>query len=142
MATASTSGQATFGLGRRKKNPGLLDQIGKFFGGDKKRKSKVRDEEFHSGGKFRISKKKEKKKRKYLRVLHSFVLSFFCYPTFDENCSKLLIAGIFTWFCFLYFICFFLSSEIFKPCHLPNLNYAFVKCMAFMCDCGYTGLKR
>ncbi|KAJ8354015.1 hypothetical protein SKAU_G00215820 [Synaphobranchus kaupii] len=40
MATASTSGQATFGLGRRKKNPGLLDQIGKFFGGDKKRKSK------------------------------------------------------------------------------------------------------
>ncbi|KAM9852001.1 myelin basic protein-like isoform 1-T1 [Aulostomus maculatus] len=26
--------------GSRKKNPGLLDQIGKFFGGDKKRKSK------------------------------------------------------------------------------------------------------
>ncbi|KAG9342779.1 hypothetical protein JZ751_015645 [Albula glossodonta] len=42
MASASTSGQATFGLGRRKKNPGLLDQIGKFFGGDRKRKSKAR----------------------------------------------------------------------------------------------------
>lgn len=42
MASSSSSTQATFGLGRRKKNPGLLDQIGKFFGGDKKRKSKVR----------------------------------------------------------------------------------------------------
>lgn len=42
MASASSSAQAAFGLGRRKKSPGLLDQIGKFFGGDKKRKSKVR----------------------------------------------------------------------------------------------------
>lgn len=42
MASASGSGQAAFGLGRRKKSPGLLDQIGKFFGGDKKRKGKVR----------------------------------------------------------------------------------------------------
>lgn len=42
MASASSSAQAAFGLGRRKKNPSLLDQIGKFFGGDKKRKSKVR----------------------------------------------------------------------------------------------------
>ena len=42
MASASSSAQAAFGLGRRKKNPGLLDQIGKFFGGDKKRKNKVR----------------------------------------------------------------------------------------------------
>ncbi|TWW79583.1 hypothetical protein D4764_10G0006130 [Takifugu flavidus] len=41
MASTSGSGQAAFGLGRRKKNPGLLDQIGKFFGGDKKRKGKV-----------------------------------------------------------------------------------------------------
>uniref|UniRef100_A0A3Q4AIS4 Myelin basic protein n=1 Tax=Mola mola TaxID=94237 RepID=A0A3Q4AIS4_MOLML len=40
MASASSSAQAAFGLGRRKKNPGLLDQIGKFFGGDKKRKNK------------------------------------------------------------------------------------------------------
>ncbi|KAM8846370.1 myelin basic protein-like isoform X3 [Synchiropus splendidus] len=40
MASASSSAQAAFGLGRRKKNPGLLDQIGNFFGGDKKRKSK------------------------------------------------------------------------------------------------------
>ncbi|XP_028834574.1 myelin basic protein-like isoform X2 [Denticeps clupeoides] len=40
MATAGTSGQTGFGLGRRKKNPGVLDQIGKFFGGDKKRKGK------------------------------------------------------------------------------------------------------
>ncbi|XP_058503068.1 myelin basic protein-like isoform X3 [Solea solea] len=40
MASASSSAQAAFGLGRRKKAPGLLDQIGKFFGGDKKRKSK------------------------------------------------------------------------------------------------------
>ncbi|KAM9309671.1 myelin basic protein b isoform 2-T2 [Pholidichthys leucotaenia] len=40
MASTSSSAQATFGLGRRKKNPGLLDQIGKFFGGDKKRKGK------------------------------------------------------------------------------------------------------
>ncbi|XP_035019134.1 myelin basic protein isoform X1 [Hippoglossus stenolepis] len=40
MASASSSAQAAFGLGRRKKSPGLLDQIGKFFGGDKKRKSK------------------------------------------------------------------------------------------------------
>lgn len=44
MASASSSAQAAFGLGRRKKTPGLLDQIGKFFGGDKKRKGKVRTE--------------------------------------------------------------------------------------------------
>lgn len=36
MATASTSGQT-----RKKKNPGLMDQIGQFFGGDKKKRSKV-----------------------------------------------------------------------------------------------------
>lgn len=41
MATASTSGQSSFGLGRKKKNPGLMDQIGLFFGGDKKKRSKV-----------------------------------------------------------------------------------------------------
>ncbi|XP_018555118.1 myelin basic protein isoform X4 [Lates calcarifer] len=40
MATASTSGQSTFGLGRKKKAPGLMDQISKFFGGDKKKRSK------------------------------------------------------------------------------------------------------
>ncbi|XP_056876518.1 myelin basic protein-like isoform X4 [Takifugu flavidus] len=40
MATASTSGQSSFGLGRKKKNPGLMDQIGQFFGGDKKKRSK------------------------------------------------------------------------------------------------------
>ncbi|XP_030639175.1 myelin basic protein b [Chanos chanos] len=40
MASAGTSGQTAFGLGRKKKNPGVLDQIGKFFGGDKKRKGK------------------------------------------------------------------------------------------------------
>ncbi|XP_019748608.1 myelin basic protein b isoform X3 [Hippocampus comes] len=40
MASASSSAQAAFGLGRRKKNPGVLDQIGKFFGVDKKKKSK------------------------------------------------------------------------------------------------------
>lgn len=39
MASTST-GQGAFGLGRRKKSPGLLDSIGKFFGADKKRKSK------------------------------------------------------------------------------------------------------
>ncbi|XP_019899618.1 myelin basic protein isoform X2 [Esox lucius] len=36
MATASTTGQS-----RRKKAPGLMDQIGTFFGGDKKKRSKV-----------------------------------------------------------------------------------------------------
>ncbi|XP_023126898.1 myelin basic protein isoform X5 [Amphiprion ocellaris] len=40
MATASTSGQSAFGLGRKKKNPGLMDQISRFFGGDKKKRSK------------------------------------------------------------------------------------------------------
>ncbi|CAJ1082969.1 uncharacterized protein mbpa isoform X2 [Xyrichtys novacula] len=40
MATAGTSGQSTFGLGRKKKAPGLMDQISKFFGGDKKKRSK------------------------------------------------------------------------------------------------------
>ena len=42
MASASSSAQAAFGLGRKKKTPTLMDQIGTFFGGDKKRKSKVR----------------------------------------------------------------------------------------------------
>lgn len=41
MATASTSGQSPFGLSRKKRAPGLLDQIGRFFKGDKKRKGKV-----------------------------------------------------------------------------------------------------
>ncbi|KAM6968017.1 myelin basic protein-like isoform 1-T1 [Aplochiton taeniatus] len=40
MASASSSAQAAFGLGRKKKAPGIMDQIGKFFGGDKKKKSK------------------------------------------------------------------------------------------------------
>ncbi|XP_041868526.1 uncharacterized protein mbpa isoform X1 [Melanotaenia boesemani] len=40
MATAGTSGQSGFGLGRKKKNPGLMDQISKFFGGNKKKRSK------------------------------------------------------------------------------------------------------
>ncbi|XP_056300916.1 myelin basic protein-like isoform X2 [Pseudoliparis swirei] len=40
MASSSSSAQAAFGLGRRKKSPGLMDQIGNFFGGEKKRKSK------------------------------------------------------------------------------------------------------
>ncbi|XP_051729424.1 myelin basic protein isoform X5 [Ctenopharyngodon idella] len=40
MATASTSGQSPFGLSRKKRAPGLLDQIGRFFKGDKKRKGK------------------------------------------------------------------------------------------------------
>ncbi|KAF5895511.1 myelin basic protein-like isoform X1, partial [Clarias magur] len=35
MATAGTSG-----LGRKKKAPGLMDQIGMFFGGDKKKRGK------------------------------------------------------------------------------------------------------
>uniref|UniRef100_A0A3Q2XX13 Myelin basic protein n=1 Tax=Hippocampus comes TaxID=109280 RepID=A0A3Q2XX13_HIPCM len=35
MATASTSG-----LGKKKKNPGLMDSISKIFGGDKKKRSK------------------------------------------------------------------------------------------------------
>ncbi|KAI7807217.1 myelin basic protein, partial [Triplophysa rosa] len=38
-ASASSS-QSTFRLGRSKKNPTVMDQIGKFFGGDKKRKGK------------------------------------------------------------------------------------------------------
>lgn len=41
MATASTSGQSAFGLGRKKKSPGLMDQISILFGGDKKKRSKV-----------------------------------------------------------------------------------------------------
>ncbi|KAJ3597603.1 hypothetical protein NHX12_001126 [Muraenolepis orangiensis] len=40
MASASSSAQAAFGLGRKKKSPTFMDQIGNFFGGDKKRKSK------------------------------------------------------------------------------------------------------
>ncbi|KAM4631364.1 myelin basic protein isoform 2-T3 [Polymixia lowei] len=40
MATASTSGQSTFGLGRKKKTPGVMDQISKFFGVEKKKRSK------------------------------------------------------------------------------------------------------
>lgn len=41
MATASTSGQSGFGLGKKKKSPGLMDQLSKFFGGEKKKRSKV-----------------------------------------------------------------------------------------------------
>ncbi|XP_031432450.1 myelin basic protein-like isoform X3 [Clupea harengus] len=35
--SSGTSGQAAFGLGRKKKAPGVLDSIGKFFSGDKKK---------------------------------------------------------------------------------------------------------
>lgn len=41
MASASTSAQSAFGLGRKKKSPGLMDQISKIFGGEKKKRSKV-----------------------------------------------------------------------------------------------------
>ncbi|XP_017351437.1 myelin basic protein b isoform X1 [Ictalurus punctatus] len=40
MASSGSAGQSGFRLGRGKKNPGVMDQIGKIFGGDKKRKSK------------------------------------------------------------------------------------------------------
>ncbi|XP_024921023.1 myelin basic protein isoform X4 [Cynoglossus semilaevis] len=40
MASASGSGQSSFGLGRKKKNPGLMDQFSKLFGGEKKKRSK------------------------------------------------------------------------------------------------------
>ncbi|XP_062846296.1 LOW QUALITY PROTEIN: myelin basic protein-like [Trichomycterus rosablanca] len=42
MASSGSSGQSGFRLGRSssKKNPGMMDQIGKIFGGDKKRKGK------------------------------------------------------------------------------------------------------
>ncbi|XP_058228772.1 myelin basic protein b isoform X3 [Hemibagrus wyckioides] len=40
MASSGSAGQSGFRLGRAKKNPGVMDQIGKIFGGDKKRKSK------------------------------------------------------------------------------------------------------
>ncbi|XP_046732152.1 myelin basic protein b isoform X3 [Silurus meridionalis] len=38
MASSGSAGQSR--LGRGKKSPGVMDQIGKIFGGDKKRKSK------------------------------------------------------------------------------------------------------
>ncbi|XP_012707021.1 myelin basic protein isoform X1 [Fundulus heteroclitus] len=38
MATASTSGQSSHG--KKKKSPGLMDQLSKFFGGEKKKRSK------------------------------------------------------------------------------------------------------
>lgn len=44
MASASSS-QSTFRLGRSKKSPTVMDQIGKFFGGEKKKKGKVRIEQ-------------------------------------------------------------------------------------------------
>ncbi|XP_066508570.1 myelin basic protein-like isoform X2 [Hoplias malabaricus] len=40
MASGSSSGQSGFRLGRSKKNPGVLDQIGRLFSADKKRKGK------------------------------------------------------------------------------------------------------
>ncbi|TSN21141.1 hypothetical protein Baya_9216 [Bagarius yarrelli] len=40
MASSGSAGQSGFRLGRGKKNPGVMDQIGRIFGGDKKRKSK------------------------------------------------------------------------------------------------------
>uniref|UniRef100_A0A671PRB7 Myelin basic protein-like n=2 Tax=Sinocyclocheilus TaxID=75365 RepID=A0A671PRB7_9TELE len=49
MASASSS-QSTFRLGRSKKNPTVMDQIGKFFGGDKKKKGK-RDQKSQSSTK-------------------------------------------------------------------------------------------
>lgn len=66
MASASSSAQAAFGLGRRKKNPGLLDQIGKFFGGDKKRKSKVRKD-----GGSRLKKPGPPQVSQFILLIHS-----------------------------------------------------------------------
>ncbi|XP_036372219.1 myelin basic protein-like [Megalops cyprinoides] len=40
MTTASSPGQRQFSLGRRRRSPGLLDQLGWFFGGDRRRKAK------------------------------------------------------------------------------------------------------
>jgi len=55
MATASTSGQSGFGLGRKKKNPGLMDQISKFFGGEKKKRSKVSIVHLHLKGQLALN---------------------------------------------------------------------------------------
>uniref|UniRef100_A0A8C6UR12 Myelin basic protein n=1 Tax=Neogobius melanostomus TaxID=47308 RepID=A0A8C6UR12_9GOBI len=41
MASSSGTGHSAFGLGRKKKSPGLMDQISKIFAGDKKKRSKV-----------------------------------------------------------------------------------------------------
>ncbi|KAJ0003514.1 hypothetical protein NQD34_008612 [Periophthalmus magnuspinnatus] len=40
MASSSGPGHSAFGLGRKKKSPGLMDQISKIFTGDKKKRSK------------------------------------------------------------------------------------------------------
>ncbi|XP_053717320.1 myelin basic protein isoform X2 [Synchiropus splendidus] len=42
MATAGTSGQSSSGLGRKKKNPGVMDSLTKIFGGEKKKRSKFK----------------------------------------------------------------------------------------------------
>ncbi|CAL9690776.1 unnamed protein product [Knipowitschia caucasica] len=40
MASGSGPSHSAFGLGRKKKSPGLMDQISKIFAGDKKKRSK------------------------------------------------------------------------------------------------------
>lgn len=108
MASASSSAQAAFGLGRRKKNPGVLDQIGKFFGGDKKRKSKVR---------------KQGESRRETRTLLMYFSSF-CWFTprayfwfFHRSCKNLLQHICHIDLCWFY-CCFFWWTKVW---HCPMI---------------------
>ncbi|KAM4580303.1 myelin basic protein-like isoform 3-T3 [Odontesthes bonariensis] len=93
MASASSSAQAAFGLGRRKKSPGLLDQIGNFFGGDKKRKGKGSFRSALSPGAQKASATSPRKRGAENAVVHFFRTIVSPAPPKSRKSSKKASAG-------------------------------------------------
>ncbi|XP_061572306.1 myelin basic protein b isoform X4 [Cololabis saira] len=93
MASSSSSAQAAFGLGRRKKAPGLLDQIGKFFGGDKKRKGKGSFRGALSPGPQKASATSPRKRGAENAVVHFFRTIVSPAPPKSRKSSKKASAG-------------------------------------------------
>ncbi|KAM9823727.1 myelin basic protein isoform 2-T2 [Neosynchiropus ocellatus] len=75
MATAGTSGQSGFGLGRKKKNPGVMDSLTKIFGGEKKKRSKGSFRGHHSTSPQQSSARRRTNENAVVQFFRSIVSS-------------------------------------------------------------------
>ncbi|KAM8883176.1 uncharacterized protein mbpa isoform 2-T2 [Synchiropus picturatus] len=75
MATAGTSGQSSFGLGRKKKNPGVMDSLTKIFGGEKKKRSKGSFRGHHSTSPQQSSARRRTNENAVVQFFRSIVSS-------------------------------------------------------------------
>ncbi|XP_053717322.1 myelin basic protein isoform X4 [Synchiropus splendidus] len=75
MATAGTSGQSSSGLGRKKKNPGVMDSLTKIFGGEKKKRSKGSFRGHHSTSPQQSSARRRTNENAVVQFFRSIVSS-------------------------------------------------------------------